>query len=277
MSTQSSLYLDYFGLTSEPFGLTPDPRYFFDSPAHVESLARVLYAIEQKEMALVLGAVGTGKTLISRCLVDALDENQYRLAWIINPSYSPVRFLQEICAQLFGSWSGTQRAQLMDQIQEGMLDLYQANVYPVIIIDEAQEIKSKQTFDDIRLLSNFQADACNLISVVFLGQLELLKRLKRLHYRSLFERIRYVVQLQPFDQTDTAAYIRHRLRIAGSQQPEIFEPEAITLIFKLTQGFPRRINHLAAFSLLEAMSTDQTVVTPEIVKRAASEIPYLQA
>lgn len=271
-----SLYLEYFGLNSEPFGLTPDPRFFFDSSNHVESLARLLYALEQKEMALVIGDVGTGKTLLSRCLVDALDEQRYKLCWIINPSYPPCRFFQEVCEQLFGHPGGNNRSTLIDNIQTGMLELYSQGIHPVILIDEAQEIPTKKIFDDIRLLTNFQTDAQNLISVVFFGQMELLRRLQRPPYRSLLERIRYVVTLQPFSLPETTAYLRHRLKVAGGRPDGLFTEEAIGEIQRLSGGYPRRINHLATFALLEAMGEDQTTIDIEIVRRAAREIPYLR-
>jgi len=272
----TSIYCEYFGFNTDPFGITPDPQYFFESRRHAETLARIMYAVEQREMALILGDVGTGKTLLSRCLVDALPEEQYRLAWIINPILTPLTFLKEIHRQLFSKEAGPYRRDVQEAVREGLTELYLQNIHPVVIIDEAQEIPKKGVFDEIRLLSNFQTDKENLMSIVFFGQLELRRRLKHPGYRSLLERIRFSITLQPFDETETREYILHRLKIAGNDSKMLFDADALSVIFRLTAGYPRRINHLASFALMEAMGRDSSMVTPDIVETAAQDILYLQ-
>ena len=194
-----SLYLEHFGLKVEPFGLTPNPEFFFESKPHSTALEWVKYAIEQHEMGLVIGEIGAGKTVLSRLLADSLDSQKYRVCWIINPQMSPSALLKEIAQTLFDVTPKYFKRDVLKQITEGLVDLYSKGIYPVIIIDEAQSVLQKALFDEIRLLSNFQTDTQNLLSVVMFGQPELAKRLKNRAYRALVERIRFSITLKPLD------------------------------------------------------------------------------
>jgi len=270
-----SIYSEYFGFSRDPFGATPDPDYFFASRNHAETLARILYAVEQHEMGLVIGEIGSGKTLLSRCLVDQLDEEAYRFCWIINPQMTASAILKEIYQQLFEKEPPRYKREIRNAIEEGLIQFHQQNILPLIIIDEAQAIPGKEVFEELRLLSNFQTDTENLIAIVFFGQPELQKRLKHRAYRALIERIRFAMILQPLQADEIAGYIRHRFQTAGYSGPELFIPEAIRRISDLTQGYPRRVNHLASFALMEAMGRETREVTVEIVDQAAREVIYL--
>ncbi len=270
-----SLYLEYFGLTCEPFGLTPDPKFYFESQIHSTALEWVKYAIEQHELGVVVGEIGSGKTVISRLLVDSLDQEKYRVCWIINPQMSPTAMLKEICTALFDIEPKYFKREVQKQITTGLVDLYQKGIHPVVIIDEAQSIQKKAVFDEIRLLTNFQTDSQNLISVILFGQPELAKRLKHRAYRALVERIRFSITLKPLNLKETRYYLLHRLQVAGFMGSFPFKDEAINLIWELSNGMPRVINHIASFCLLHAMSADLTKIGLEQVNDSKKDIFYL--
>ncbi len=270
-----SLYIEHFGLNRDPFGLTPDPEFFYASQIHATTLEWVKYAIEQHELGLVIGEIGSGKTVISRLLVDSLDLEQHKICWIINPQMSPTAFLKEICSSLLNVEPKYFKRDVLKQITTGLVDLYQQGIHPVVIIDEAQSIPKKAIFDEIRLLTNFQTDTQNLLSVIMLGQPELAKRLKNRAYRALVERIRFSITLKPLDKKETRHYLLHRLQVAGFMAGFPFTDEAVTRLWELSKGMPRVINHIASFSLLHAMTAGVTKVAIEQINDAVNDIFYL--
>src|SRR6266851_532179 len=156
------MFEEHFGFTAKPFGKTPDPSFLYESDQHKEALARLEYAVEEKELSLLVGEIGSGKTTLSRALIDRIGDAR-PVVLLINPGLTPARF----------------RNDLLDQIHAKLFELYEAGREPVLIIDEAQLIPTKSTFDEIRLLTNFQLDDQNLLSVLLIGQPELEARLDR--------------------------------------------------------------------------------------------------
>ncbi len=270
------IYADFFGLHSDPFGLTPDPEYYYSSHNHATILEWIIYAVEQHEMALVIGEVGSGKTVLSRCLIDYLPEKEYRVCCIINPRLTATGMLKEIYRRLFNDEPRYYKNDIINQIQTGLATLFERGIFPVVIIDEAHMIPSKAVFDELRLLSNFQTDKQNLLSLVLFGQPELGKRLQRKYYRAFLQRIRFTATLNPLTQEEIRDYLIHRLQKAGYLGKEIFPSETIKKIYEITRGIPRPINHLATFSLMQAMSEESKFVTLPMVKKAAKSIPYLK-
>src|SRR5436190_18311256 len=207
------MFEEHFGLASKPFGKTPDPAFLFVSPQHKEALARLEYAVEEKELALLVGDIGSGKTTLSRALIDRIGETR-PVVLLINPRLTPAQLLRSIAAGL-GLAPSRFRNELLDQIHTRLFELYEEKREPVLIIDEAQLVPSKATFDEIRLLTNFQLDEENLLSVLLIGQPELEARLDRAHYAPLRQRIGLRYRLGPLSLGETVAYIEHRIRVAG--------------------------------------------------------------
>lgn len=257
------MYLDYFGLTVKPFDKTPNPEFFFKSPIHEEALARLLYGAEERELTLLTGEVGTGKTLLSRALIDSLDETYLPLL-IINPRLSPSQFLRTVARRLNVESPAYYRADLVEQINRALYASYEAGICPVIIIDEAQLIPARATYDEIRLLTNFQLDDLNLLSLVLIGQPELRRRLKRRTYEAIRQRVGMRYHLGPLGRDDTERYLAHRLHKAGGDA-EVFTGESADLIFKFSGGLPRMINNIAGNALLTAFSKDVKRVGPDII------------
>jgi general secretion pathway protein A len=262
------MFEEFFGLTTKPFGKTPDPSFLYESKQHKEALARLEYAVEEKELALLVGDIGSGKTTLSRALIDRVGESR-PIILLINPCLSPTQLLKSVARGL-GIEPARFRHELLDQIHTKLFELYEEKREPVLMIDEAQLVPSKATFDEIRLLTNFQLDDQNLLSVVLIGQPELDARLDRQAYAPLRQRIGMRYSLGPLSLEETIDYIEHRIRVAGgSRNP--FSRGAMTEIHTLSGGIPRLINTLATTALLDAFGEDAETIEPSRVAAAARE------
>lgn len=270
------MYWQYFGLKENPFGITPDPRYLFLSTPHSMAIEWMKMALEQREFGLIIGEVGSGKTVISRYIIDLVKSDEYKIAWIINPTLSVTQLLREIYTQLFEAEAPKTKSAVISALHEGLVELYLDKKFPIVIIDEAQSIPGSKVFEELRLLSNYQTDDSNLLSIILLGQPELATKLKRKHYRAFLQRIRFTINLEALSEDELENYLIHRLKVAGGNDGKIFEKEACNYIHKLTKGYPRPANHLASFAMMAAMSKEMKKVNKDIVKQAAQSILYFQ-
>jgi len=262
------MFEEFFGFQTKPFGKTPDPAFLFESNQHREALARLEYAVDEKELALLVGDIGSGKTMLSRALMDRIGEAR-PIVLLINPRLTPAQLLRSIASGL-GLAPSRFRNELLDQIHTRLFELYEAKREPVLIIDEAQLIPSKATFDEIRLLTNFQLDEQNLLSVLLVGQPELETRLDRAHYAPLRQRIGLRYRLGPLSLAETIDYIEHRIRVAGGERNP-FARTAMERIHAVSGGIPRLINTLATTALLDAFGDDAESVDVTRVASAARE------
>lgn len=265
------MYEQFYGLTARPFTKTPDPKYLFLSRNHEEALARLQFAVEEKELILLTGDVGCGKTTLTRALMDLLDERRYRVVTIINPVLTPVQFLRAIAKRLEINIPSIHKADLLDAIYEKVFHDYEAGVSVVIIIDEAQLIPSKDTFEEIRLLTNFQLDDTNLLSLILVGQTDLRKRLKHRAYLPLRQRIGLFYHLGPIAEDEVRDYIQHRLRTSGREEM-LFTEEALRLLHRYSEGVPRLINSIATSALLDGFSQEADIIDAPLIDAAAREL-----
>ncbi|HYH09248.1 MAG TPA: AAA family ATPase [Thermoanaerobaculia bacterium] len=262
------MFEEFFGLAAKPFGKTPDPSFLYESRQHREALARLEYAVDEKELALLTGDIGSGKTTLSRALIDRVGESR-PVILLINPRLTPNQLLRAV-AQGLGLEPGRFRHEVLDQIHTKLYALYEEKREPVLMIDEAQLIPSKATFDEIRLLTNFQLDDQNLLSVILIGQPELAERLERAAYAPLKQRIGMRYALGPLTLEETIEYIEHRIRVAGGGRNP-FSAEAMAEIHAVSGGVPRLINTLATTALLDAFGEDAETIEPARVESAARE------
>jgi general secretion pathway protein A len=263
------VYERYWGLREKPFRKTPDPRYLFLNESYEEALERLLYAVEEMELALLTGEVGSGKTLLTRALVDRLGD-RYEVGMILNPRLSPRQFLRTAAMELGVEKPRFHSSDLLDQLNERLLQLDAARRPAVLIVDEAHLIPGKPTFEEIRLLTNFQLDDRNLVAILLVGQPELRERLRHRTYRALTQRIGASYHLVPLAAAETHAYVRHRLGVAGAERV-VFTEEAISKLHAAACGIPRVVNHLATQALLEGMARDAAQVDAAIVEAVVSE------
>ena len=263
------MYEQYWGLREKPFRKTPDPRYLFLNGTYEEALERLQFAVEEMELALLTGEVGSGKTLLTRALVDRVGE-RYEVGMILNPRLSPRQFLRTTAAELGVSEPRFHASDLLDQIHARLLALDEAGRAALLIVDEAHLIPGKPTFEEIRLLTNFQLDDRNLVAIVLVGQPELRERLRHRTYRALTQRIGVAFELVPLAPEDTPAYFAHRLAVAGATRA-LFSEEAVARLHAAAQGIPRVLNQLATDALLEGMARGASQVDGAIVEAVAAE------
>lgn len=264
------MYERFYGFNERPFSKTPDPRFLYFSRVHREGLARLVYAVEERDLVLLTGEIGCGKTTLSRALLDELND-KYRPILIVNPRLTPMEFLRVLALRLGAKDPPRFKADLLEIIENELYNLYRQEISPVLIIDEAQLISNKKTFDEIRLLTNFQLDDCNLMSVVLMGQPELRKRLAHRAYEPLRQRIGMQYDLKPLTLKETAEYLDFRVNIAGGQ-PGIFLSGAVEALYEYSSGIPRKINHAASLALLEGFGREARKIGSEVMEAVMSEL-----
>lgn len=266
------IYEEFYGLKRRPFTKTPDPKFLFMSRAHEEALARLQYAVEEKELVVLTGDVGCGKTTLTRALIDSLGE-KYRIILIINPRLTPAQFLRTVAKRFDITASGgfsSHKDDLLEAIYSKVYEDYQTGITPVIIIDEAQLIPNKDTFEEIRLLTNFQLDDANLLSLILVGQPDLRRRLNHKAYMPLKQRIGLFYHLGPISEDEIIGYVEHRLRVGGCEE-QLFTGEALKALHAYSRGVPRLINSLATAALLSGLGHEYRIIERQLINEAAQE------
>ena len=265
------MYCEYFGLRVPPFENTPDPGFFFNTPEHQEALASLLYAVQQRKgFVLLTGEVGTGKTLLSRVLLQQLDES-VRTAVITNSRLSEIELLGQICREFeLPAPPTATKAQLLERLEKFLLDHYAADEPVVLILDEAQNLPD-ELFEELRMMGNLEADDAKLLQVVILGQPELHHRFGQAAMRQMRQRLFRSFHLGPLTRGQTEEYVHHRLAVSGTDGQKLFSPEAIDLIHQHAGGLPRMINQLCDAALLTAYGKSSTQVTADIIELALDD------
>lgn len=268
------MYLKLYGFEEKPFHITPNPRFIFLSKIHKEAFAHLLYGIQQRVGFMSLsGEIGTGKTTVLRTLLGQLEDAEYCVALIFNPCLTALELLQTVHRE-FSIEFDPERSNLVElheSLNRFLLQQREAGKTVVLVVDEAQNLDPK-VLEQLRLLSNLETETEKLIQMVLVGQPELDELLQRRDLRQLRQRLAVSYHLQPMDQEDTERYIQHRVRIAGSQNHALFEPQALAQIYHFTQGTPRLINILCDRALLVAYGRDAQSVSKQDVKAAQHEL-----
>ncbi len=262
------MYLEYWNFKRFPFENVPDPDFFYLSKSHEEGLTRLIYAAEmRKGSAMLSGEIGCGKTTLSMVYVRELPEDKYDVGIIINPKLESVEFLQEVLYQFGIKNIPETKVKCLRVLNEKMLANMNAGKETLLIVDEAQ-ILNESTFEEIRLLLNFQLNSRFLMTIILIGQPELIKKIKEIE--QLDQRIAIKYHLTPFNLEETARYIRYRQEKAGGIN-NLFADEAIERIYEHTGGVPRKINNLCDLSLLVGASSKQNLITKKTVENIISD------
>jgi len=268
------LYLQFFELNEAPFSITPDPAFIFLSEAHREALAHLLYGIGQGGaggFVQLTGEVGTGKTTLCRCLLEQVPEDT-RIALILNPLVTPRELLAGVCEELgmdVSGFSDSNKA-LVDTLNAFLLKEHAAGRRVVVVIDEAQNL-SPEALEQVRLLTNLETAKDKLLQIVLLGQPELRTLLQRKSLRQLAQRITARYHLAPLGPGETAAYVRHRMKVAGARENP-FSRSALRVLYRRSEGIPRLINIIADRALVGAFAEETSTVGARLVNAAADEV-----
>ena len=264
------MYETFFGFREKPFHVTADPAFLYPSRQHQEAMAHMVYGIRERlGFIMITGEVGTGKTTLSKALVQRL-EGPVRTALILNPVLSATQLLRAILRD-FGvdPTSIGNRGDLLVAIESFLLEQAKIQGNAVLIIDEAQAL-SVSTLEQIRLLSNVETAKSKLLQIVLIGQPELSHKLARdPRLRALRQRIAVHYQVQPLSKEDVTEYIRHRLQAAGSYGITRFTEAAIADIARITRGFPRQINLLCDQALVAGFVRESKEIDESMVQEAS--------
>jgi type II secretory pathway predicted ATPase ExeA len=275
------MYLKYYGFTDKPFEVTPDPKFLYMTPGYQEILSALIYGIhERRGFIAVVGEVGTGKTLMVNAVLDRLDKKQ-KVALIFNSDLTFKQMLTMVLCDL-GMARPEEKLSKVEAIQrlnEFAIKQLERNGNVIIIVDEAQNISDK-TMENIRMLSNLETRKHKLVQIVLCGQPELDEKLNRHEWRQLVQRIslkRYAVTLP---EEDTYRYLQHRLGVAQYEGPPLFTQGAQELIWKFSEGIPRKINILCDNALLIGYGLGKKEIDEEIIEEAIKDLswsPYIHA
>jgi general secretion pathway protein A len=266
-----SMYCPFFGLQEKPFSITPDPRFLFLSPSHQEALGHLFYGIEERKgFIIVTGEVGTGKTLLCRALLDRLG-GHVRTALIFNSFLSEIELLRSINEDFGIPQGGATRKELIDLLNQYLIGEFTAGRNAVLIIDEAQNL-APPVLEQIRMLSNLETERGKLLQIVLIGQPELRQQLGRPALRQLNQRIALRYHIQPFTRQETEDYINHRLVVAGSHGGVKFSRRALSTIYRLSEGIPRKINLLCDRAMLSAYAHETNLIDHTHVRQASVEL-----
>ena len=263
------MYTSYFGLEEKPFSIAPNPDYLFMSDRHREALNHLTYGLgDTGGFVLLTGEVGTGKTTISRRLMENLPENT-QAAFILNPTLSSQELLATLCDELKIRYrkTGATLKTLTDKIQQKLLKNHSENINTLLIIDEAQHLQP-EVLEQLRLLTNLETNTKKLLQVILIGQPELQQLLQRRDLRQLAQRITARYHLLPLNKQEVDQYLKHRLSVAKCFR-RIFDKSAVNAIHKTCKGIPRLMNLLAERALMNAYNSNNAVVNRKIVLQAA--------
>lgn len=270
------MYKSFYNLTRNPFDLTPDPTCFVPTVRHNEALAALYYGIRRhKGVVVVTGEVGTGKTLMLRCLLQLFKESsEIAYAYLFNCRLSPLEFLHYTAADFGLKVDEHQtKAALLLELSRFVTSRGLQGLTTVLVVDEAHNL-SMELLEEIRLLSNLETNDDKLLQIVLVGQPELDLKLDSFALRPLKQRIALRAHLTPLDEADTDRYIVERLTIAGGgavRTTPLFSPEAVKVIHQYSKGFPRLINTICENSLITGYAQQLQVIPPEIVLGVAKD------
>jgi general secretion pathway protein A len=264
-------FFNFMGLREDPFHVSPDPRFYYPTPAHESALVELLSGIETRQGVLVLtGEAGTGKTSLLNYLLDRLHRRKRSTAYIFHAHLEPIGLLRFILRDFGVPCDSKSRSDLVSALHAWLLERYAALDLPVLILDEAHALPV-QSLDELRLLLNLETPCGKLLQIILSGQPELDEKLRLPALRQLRQRIMFHSRLPLLTREETSAYISSRLACAGCSDPSLFPDEVVRDIFAASGGIPRVVNLLCEHALISAYAEQKREISPEIIHRIAMD------
>src|SRR5579863_3548041 len=262
-----AMFLDFYNLREDPFGVTPDPAYLYPSRTHCEALDALTDGImDGRGFLALIAEPGMGKTTLLNQVLDGL-RDKARAAFLFQTQCNSREFFQYLLSELGVDSTGMGLVAMHNKLNEMLFNEMLSGKRFVLIVDEAQNLDDS-VLETIRLLSNFETSNTKLLQIVLAGQPQLGDKLEQKQLAQLLQRITVVKHLEALSQEETAGYIRHRLKVAGYSGETLFEPEASALVAELSQGIPRIINKICYQALSEGFVEGRRTISPEIVLKA---------
>ncbi|MBV9082129.1 MAG: AAA family ATPase [Acidobacteriaceae bacterium] len=266
------MYKAYFGLSENPFNLSPDPEFLYRSPQHEEALANLIYGVRSRKGFIVLsGEVGTGKTTMLECLRDYLDTQRIEFAFIFNSRLTPDQFFEMMAYDFDLQCDRKSKTSVLFALNSLLIQQAERGRTCVLIVDEAHNLDA-DVLEEIRLLGNLENRQGKLLQIILAGQPELDRKLDSPNLRNLKQRIVLRCSLNPLTAEETIAYIETRLARAGMPRQKVFPPELLEEIHKRSRGIPRLINLLCDNVLVTAFAMEQRVGTIEMLDEVCQDL-----
>ncbi|UCD19844.1 MAG: AAA family ATPase [candidate division WOR-3 bacterium] len=268
-------YESFYNLREHPFSFAADEKFYYDSPQHSKALLKLSHAVEtEKGLALLVGTIGTGKTTLSRRLLDQLISEQVEatLLVIIHSEITSLWFLKKIALMLEAGGDSDNKIEIITAVYHRLLEFARQKRKVVILIDEANMLRSKEIMEEIRGLLNLESERGKLLNFILFGLPETEDYLKL--DPPLYQRIAIRCLLETLDEKATYDYITHRLRVAGRSQP-LFDREAFKAIFLYSKGNPRTINAICDNALLEGFLLKRTEIGVGIIDDTVQDLGLL--
>ena len=268
------MYTDFYELSSQPFKLTPDSRFFFGSRPHKKAMAYLTYGLTQGEgFIVVTGDIGTGKTTLIDHLFSQLDTGKFTAIKVVTTHLEADDFLRMVAAGLGVPHEDTDKATLLKRIEAFLISSVKAGRRVLLVVDEAQNLPG-HSLEEMRMLSNFQLGQHPLLQIYLVGQPQFRKTLASPDMEQLRQRVVASHHLEPLDTLQTREYIQHRLRLVNWQNDPSFTDEAYAAIYRKTDGVPRRINLLCERLLLFGSLEDAHVIDHNVVDEVARDLVH---
>ena len=265
------MYLKFYKLTEKPFSVTADPNFLYLSKKHKEAISHMQYGIQERMGFLeITGEIGAGKTTVCKALMNQMDQHT-KTAFILNGNLSEIQLLQAIIEDLGIQVKTKNKITMLNELNKFLLEQLRHRNNVVLIIDEAQNLKPG-LLEQVRLLSNLETEKEKLLQIILVGQPELKEKLASPELKQLRQRIAIRYHISPLSTHEVECYISHRLKVAGCNNGNIFQKDALEEIFKFSGGIPRLINILCDKSLLAGYASDKKTIDSYIVKKCAKEI-----
>ena len=263
------MYRSYYSLAKKPFQLTTDPKFLWLGEKHKEALATLKYGvIDQKGFLLVTGDVGTGKTTLINALLESIEEDTL-VANITDPALNLIEFFNFVALSFNIPKKFDSKIDFIVYFSRFLKKVYSENRNVLLIIDEVHSL-SKEVLEHIRLLSNIELPEEKLINIFFVGQNEIHQTLALPECRALRQRISLVYQIEPLSENETLEYIKHRLRVAGTEK-NIFTQNAVQEIYHFSKGYPRLINTICDHALLTGYARGFKKISPDFITECAQQ------
>jgi len=269
------MYLEHFQLTELPFRLSPDPAFMYLSKIHSRAKAYMESTIWFTDgFVVITGEIGSGKTTLIETFLREIDQDVV-VAQINQTQVTPIEFLQAALVQFGFSPFRMRKAELLATLNDFLIEQYVNGRKVLLIIDEAQNLSNK-VLEEVRLLSGVETTKEKVLRIILAGQPELNEKLDSDGLVQLRQRVRLRFHLTALSEEDTGEYVRHRLRVAGAVDREIFEPDTFPVLFRYAGGIPRLVNTLCDTALIAAFAQDRHTVSADDVMSAVNELQWIE-